>query len=69
MRWGDAATLLKDQGKQVPALYGIKADGTMDIRFTWTNADAGFVAGKHDLLPFPQAEMNVNPNIEQNPNW
>ena len=69
VRWGDAATLLKDQGKQVPALYGIKDDGTMDIRFTWTNADAGFVAGKHDLLPFPQAEINVNPNIEQNPNW
>lgn len=69
VRWGDAATLLKDQGKQVPALYGIKDDGTMDIRFTWTNADAGFVAGKHDLLPFPQAEMNVNPNIEQNLNW
>ena len=69
VRWGDAATLLKDQGKQVPALYGITADGTMDIRFTWTNEGVGFVAGKHDLLPFPQEEININPNIEQNPNW
>lgn len=69
VRWGDATTELKDQGKQIPALYGLKDDGTADIRFTWTNEDVGFVTGKHNLLPIPQEEMDINPNINQNPNW
>lgn len=28
-----------------------------------------FVPGKSDLLPIPQAEINLNPNVKQNPGW
>ena len=28
-----------------------------------------FVQGKSELLPIPQAERNLNPNIQQNPGW
>ncbi len=28
-----------------------------------------FTAGKSDLLPIPQAEINLNPNVKQNPGW
>jgi hypothetical protein len=28
-----------------------------------------FTAGKSDLLPIPQAEINLNPNVTQNPGW
>jgi hypothetical protein len=28
-----------------------------------------FVAGKSELLPIPTSEINLNPNIKQNPNW
>jgi len=28
-----------------------------------------FTAGKSELLPIPQAEINLNPNVTQNPNW
>ena len=33
------------------------------------NANAGFKAGKHELLPFPTAEINVNSNLTQNPGY
>ncbi|MBP5336771.1 MAG: RagB/SusD family nutrient uptake outer membrane protein [Bacteroidales bacterium] len=29
----------------------------------------GFVAGKHELFPFPKSVMDKNPNLVQNPNW
>lgn len=28
-----------------------------------------FVEGKHELLPIPQAEIDLNPNLNQNPNY
>jgi len=28
-----------------------------------------FIPGKSNLLPIPQAEINLNPNIKQNPGW
>lgn len=28
-----------------------------------------FVVGKHELLPIPQQERDINPNLAQNPNW
>lgn len=30
---------------------------------------ANFVIGKHELLPIPQTEIDLNPNLSQNPNW
>ena len=29
----------------------------------------GFVAGKHNRFPYPQTQMNANPNLVQNPGW
>ena len=34
--------------------------------------DAGFknfVVGKHEFLPIPQKELDLDPNLSQNPNW
>ena len=28
-----------------------------------------FEVGKHELLPIPQVDLDVNPNLDQNPNW
>lgn len=67
IRWGDAATLLTSKGQQNPAL---QTDGS--VNWTSYNSDAakcGFKVGKHELLPFPETEMSVNPNMIQNPNW
>jgi hypothetical protein len=58
VRWGDAATVLANQGKSIP-----KGDGTY-----FSFPDAGFKA-KNMLLPFPDTEISVNPNITQNPGW
>jgi len=30
---------------------------------------ANFVKGKHELLPIPQQERDINPSLSQNPNW
>lgn len=58
IRWGDADKFLKDQGKRIP-----RGDGTF-----FELPDAGFKE-KNWLLPFPEAEMNVNKNLKQNPGW
>lgn len=58
IRWGDAADVLKNQGKKVP-----RGDGTfIEV------VDAGF-KDRNWFLPIPADEMNVNPNIEQNPGY
>ena len=28
-----------------------------------------FIKGKHELLPIPQRDLDINPNMTQNPNW
>jgi hypothetical protein len=33
------------------------------------NAFNNFVVGKHELLPIPQQERDINPALEQNPEW
>jgi hypothetical protein len=66
VRWGLAATKLAHKGEKNPLL---KTDGTVEWE-TYNNAgECGFVAGKHELLPFPATEVSVNPNITQNPKW
>ncbi len=59
IRWKDAATVLADQGKKVPL-----GNGTV-LSFP----EAGFKSGRNELLPIPLAEMNVNPNMTQNPGY
>ena len=28
-----------------------------------------FITGKHELLPIPQVDLDINPNLDQNPKW
>lgn len=58
IRWGDAENVLKDQGKRIP----IDVDKYMDV------PEAGFKSNNW-LLPFPDTEINVNPNLVQNPGY
>ena len=64
VRWGEANTRLKDQGK---VIKGLKTDWSVYDAGTFANA--GFVQGKNELLPIPETELLVNPNIKQNPGW
>jgi hypothetical protein len=36
---------------------------TKDADFT------GFVVGKHEYYPIPQGDIDLNPNLKQNPNY
>ena len=76
VRWGDAATVLKDQGKYVPsfvdnfATTGIhKAELVTDPAITNYNTVYGFKAGKNERMPFPFSEIQKNENMKQNPGW
>ncbi|GAT61738.1 RagB/SusD family nutrient uptake outer membrane protein [Paludibacter jiangxiensis] len=64
VRWGDAATVLKDQGKQVPT--GKVVGGQLQFA---TKSNAGFVAPKNNMFPIPFNEMSSNPNVKQNPGY
>lgn len=76
VRWGDAEAVLGQQGKQIPSFawsVAYNADGTTSIAsheltYPYSNTEYGFKA-KHNLLPIPLREMDVNPNMEQNPGW
>lgn len=61
VRWGDAATVLKDSGKKTS--LGTYANGVEQF---FENPSAGFKANKNELMPFPETEITVNPNIKQN---
>lgn len=61
LRWGDAAEKLKDNGKYYPECppNGI-------VRMVETkNANAGFKTGKHEHLPYPYTETQLNENVKQ----
>ncbi len=62
VRWGDGKTVMGEQGKQVPAFTG------SEVQWNWQNTVYGF-QDKHNLLPIPLKELELNPNMEQNPGW
>lgn len=64
VRWGDAASVLANQGKSVK---GLKTDGTVFEEYT--SSRSGFVAGKHERLPIPATEILLNGAIRQNAGW
>lgn len=69
VRWGDAPVALAEQGKEIPSFLGLNSDGTYNVvPNRYTNANYGF-KDRHKVLPFPETEMNVNPNIDQNEGW
>ena len=61
IRWGDAASVLADQGKTT-CLGTLDSDGNLQYM---TTSDAGFKS-YNVLLPFPETEITVNPYITQN---
>ena len=64
VRWGDAATALKDQGKSIPT--GKRIGGVLQFN---ANSNAGFHAPKNNMFPIPFNEMSSNPNVKQNPGY
>lgn len=62
VRWGDAATVMANQGKEIPAY------STAGAEIQVTNSTYGFKE-KHNLLPIPLKEIELNPNMEQNTGW
>ena len=67
IRWGDASSVLTAKGQQNPAL---QTDGSIVWEvYNDDPAKCGFKTGKHELFPFPETEMSVNPNMVQNPGW
>ena len=79
VRWGDAATELKDNGKYYPSFKdklftsgGAVHEGYIDESDAdWCAKlyDVGFKAGKNELFPFPFNAMQLNSNLKQNPGY
>ncbi len=68
VRWGDAATVLKDKGKTWYTFYGYNAGTTVWNIQTRTGTGNGW-SDKYNLLPFPYEQLSVNPNLVQNDGW
>ena len=62
IRWGDAKSVMGNQGKEVPAFT---TDG---VQWNWQNTTYGF-QDKNMLLPIPLKELELNPNMTQNTGW
>lgn len=62
VRWGDAESALGDQGREVTKFT---IEGTSVHS---TNSTYGFQT-KHNLLPIPRKELELNPNMVQNQGW
>jgi hypothetical protein len=84
LRWGDAPKALANKGKRLPtlrlvppanlditsaaAIYAAKYETSVE----YVDNDkslSGWTAGRDELLPFPQAEIDVNKNLVQNPGY
>ena len=62
VRWGDAEEAMKNQGKDIPVFT------TTGTEWQFHNQNYGFKE-KHKLLPIPLKEIELNPNMTQNPGW
>jgi hypothetical protein len=75
VRWGDAASVLKDQGKEVPSFRdefvpGVKPHkAVLDLSEAYYNEEYGFKPNKNELMPFPFNEILKNESLVQNPGW
>lgn len=66
VRWGDAATVLATNCQKCPRFT---ADNVAEYPEQWNKPNAGFKAGKHEHLPIPSVELDINPNMTQNAGW
>jgi len=62
VRWGDAESAMKEQGKEIPVY------ATTGAEFLYKNQNYGFKE-KNKLLPIPLKEIELNPNMTQNAGW
>lgn len=80
VRWGDAATVLANCGKQtytctITQGETINVPGVGDIttyKTEVTTSETGtisFKAGKNELFPIPASDVNNNSMLNQNPGW
>lgn len=68
VRWGDAATLLKDKGKTWYTLYGY-VEGTTDWDIRTRPGSGNGWDPKYNFLPFPYSQLTANANLVQNDGW
>lgn len=69
VRWGDAATALKDCGKHTYLFYGyIKGTTRYNVKTTDTPNATGFI-NRDARFPYPYTELQLNHNLKQNPDW
>ena len=62
VRWGDAQSAMKDQGKEIPSFT------TNGVQWNFKNETYGFKE-KNNLLPIPLKEIELNPNMTKNAGW
>ena len=64
LRWGIADKMV-NQGSKTP-WFGSNGE----VRWTvYNSSDVAGFKNRHWLLPFPETEIMLNPNIEQNTGW
>ena len=59
-----ASNVLGEQGHYTPNFDGVTVNHQAFVLTQY-----GWKKGRHELLPFPEDELNANPNIIQNPGW
>lgn len=66
IRWGDASTVLANQGKTYPVMA---ANGTVTYKSTGNSDGKYGFKDRNYLFPFPSTEVQLNANIIQNTGW
>lgn len=67
VRWGDAETVLREQGGTIPS-FTLSDEGESVNTNAYQNSEYGFKE-KHKLLPIPAIEIQLNENMQQNQGW
>jgi hypothetical protein len=68
-RWGIAKDLLAKQGEKIPSTT-VGGEIIWDTKSNNDPSKYGYKTGKHELLPIPFKEVQMNDNItENNPGW
>ena len=68
VRWGDAATKMKDKGKTWYSFHGYK-EGTTEWELSTQPGTGNGWDPKYEFLPYHTTQLAANPNLKQNPGW
>lgn len=66
-RWGLGSQLLSKMGEKIPTRSA--AGIAWDTKANNDPSKYGYKTGKHELLPMPFKEIQMNKNLKQNPGW